>query len=92
MKEEFLDFLDKNTDDWTYNKRCIQHPLSTVCGHYCLMYGLLFARGKPMTELLAIFNENLFNNDIVVHDVVCTVYDVNAPLIDINMIVNQIGY
>ena len=92
MKEEFLDFLNKNTDDWTYNKQCIQHPLSTVCGHYCLIYGLYYARGLSMSKMLYVFDEDLFNNDIIVHDFVCSTFNVNAPLIDVDMIVNQIGY
>ena len=91
QKEEFLHFLNKNTDRWNYNKKPLQHPFSTVCGHYCILYALNFSKGMSMNNFLALFNKNLYENDIVVHDYVKTTFGIDVPLVDLDIIVNQIG-
>ncbi len=94
--QEFSDFLNKNTSSsstWLYNHERVQHPLSTVCGHYCVLYALNFARNRNMEQFIALFDKkNCFENDIIVHEYVNSAFGVNVPLIDVNMIVNQLGY
>lgn len=95
QQQEFSDFLNKNTtsSSWMYNRERVQHPLSTVCGHYCVLYALNFARNRSMEHFLALFDsKNCFENDIIVHEYVKSAFGVNVPLIDVNMIANQIGY
>ncbi len=88
QKEEFSQFLKKNTSTWTYNNQCIQHPLSTVCGHYCVLYALNYAKGRSMEYLLSKFDTNLLENDSVVHEYVNSAFGVTVPLIDVDMFVN----
>ncbi len=86
QQEEFSQFLNKNTSTWTYNSGCLQHPLSTVCGHYCVLYVLNYAKGRSLDHLLAKFDKNLLENDYVVHEYVNSAFGVNV------LIVNQFGY
>ena len=37
----FRRFLQDNCEEWTYNDKTLQNPLSTVCGQYCIAYLLL---------------------------------------------------
>lgn len=92
QKAEFLHFLKKNTDLWTYNRKTIQHPFSTVCGHYCVLYALNFSKGLSMNHLLSHFNENLYENDSIVHDYVKSTFGIDVPLVDLDIVANQIGY
>ena len=92
QKEEFAKFLNKETRQWTYNAECLQHPLSTVCGHYCVLYVLNYAKGRNLDHLLSKFDKNYLENDYVVHEYVSSAFGVNVPLLDVDMIVNQFGY
>ena len=60
QKQEFAKFLNKETRQWTYNAECLQHPLSTVCGHYCVLYVLNYAKGRNLDHLLSKFDKSLW--------------------------------
>ena len=92
QKIEFLNFLNRNTQRWTYNKKVLQHPFSTVCGHYCVLYALNYSKGLSLEYFSTLFNKNLYENDIVVHEYVKSKFGVDVPLIDVDIIVNQLGY
>lgn len=95
QQQEFVDFLNNNTtssSSWIYNTERIQHPLSTVCGHYCVLYAFNFAQNKSMAHFIARFDtKKVFENDIMVHERGMFAR-MDIPLIDVNMIVNQLGY
>ena len=91
MKREFKQFLAK-TSDWSYNEDAIQHPLSTVCGHYCVLYAINFAKNRSIDEFMSMFGGDVLENDKLVHDYVSSTFNIDVPLIDVNMITNQLGY
>lgn len=91
MKKEFRDFLAR-TRQWTFNKKPIQHPLSTVCGHYCVLYCINFAKNRTLDDFLLMFGRNPFENDRYVHEYVSSTFNVHTRLIDVNIITNQFGY
>ena len=59
----FRRFLQDNCEEWTYNNKTFQSPLSTVCGQYCAAYLLLRSRGVPMINFVKTFNTDLVAND-----------------------------
>ena len=59
----FRRFLQDNCEEWTYNNKTLQSPLSTVCGQYCATYLLLWSRGVPMINFVKTFNTDIVAND-----------------------------
>jgi hypothetical protein len=55
--EEFLDFLQRNSKTWSYNKQELQSLDSTVCGHYCIWFLSERARGRSMQNIVQDFSE-----------------------------------
>ena len=92
LKQEFSTFLNKEARQWTYNSECLQHPLSTVCGQYCVLYVFNYAKGRNLNYFLSKFDKNLLENDYFVHDYVNSAFGLDIPLLDVDMIVNQFGY
>ena len=45
-------FRQDTCEEWTYNNKTHQSPLSTVCGQYCAVYLLLRSRGVPMINFV----------------------------------------
>lgn len=90
-KKEFKRFL-ANTADWSYNEDAIQHPLSTVCGHYCVLYAINFAKNRSISDFTSMFGDNTLENDRVVHEYVSSTFNIDVPLIDVDIIINQLGY
>lgn len=66
----FNDFIGLN-EVYTFNTCFLQHPLSAVCGQYCIFYvwqrGLLSSPAATMNSVLSIFtpNEQYYNDSLV---------------------------
>jgi hypothetical protein len=65
--EDFVDFLQRNSRTWSYNKQELQSLDSMVCGHYCIWFLSERARGKSMQNIVQQFSETDTNwNDKLV--------------------------
>jgi hypothetical protein len=50
---------------YVYNKDILQHPAADSCGKWCLLIGVLLARGKSLTDIKANFTQDLLRNEKV---------------------------
>uniref|UniRef100_A0A1Y1LYY3 Ubiquitin-like protease family profile domain-containing protein n=1 Tax=Photinus pyralis TaxID=7054 RepID=A0A1Y1LYY3_PHOPY len=61
-----LKFLKKHARKFTFNSRVLQHPLSTYCGQYCLMYLVFKFNNLSLKEFVDMFNNDLECNDDII--------------------------
>ena len=47
----------------TRNKRAVQHPRSTACGHHCCLFLSLRFRGLSLAQIMSQYSSDLFLND-----------------------------
>ena len=66
----YVKFLNRNAQDWTFNKTELQSAWSTVCGEYCVFYVLNRAHGVRMSTIVNVFSSNKERNDHQVHEFV----------------------
>lgn len=59
---EFFKFLGK-CPEFVYNKKRLQGPTSTTCGHYCLYLGARLACGIPLQDATSKFSSITSVND-----------------------------
>ena len=78
VKEEFIDFMEEHATYWTWNSKRLQHPRSTLCGHYCIFFGVHICRGATMEKIASMFDVNKRFNDIMVADFVEHYFDIGA--------------
>lgn len=88
---QFKNFLLQNAYDWTFNNKCIQHPFSVVCGQYCSLFALHYARGLPMSQFTGMFYKTPIENDTLVYDYALAHFNRHMQLIDADIVVNQVG-
>ena len=62
-RDSFVDFLDKHSYEWDFNKRKLQSIWSDVCGQYCIFYLSHRARGHSMNQIVQMFTANTMLND-----------------------------
>jgi hypothetical protein len=70
--EEFVNFLNRNSTSWTYNKVELQSLNTNVCGHYCIWFLSERARSRTMGEIVAGFPGDTKRNDAAVESRVVT--------------------
>jgi len=58
-----LDDSMERSVQWTFNDIQLQHPASSVCGHYAIAYSLAKLSGIAMSEFVAIFSSDTRQND-----------------------------
>ena len=68
----FLNFMDKNCTQWTYNYVTVQHPSSIVCGQHCIFYLISRHRGYQMHEITRLLTKDMTANSAFVNDFVNT--------------------
>jgi len=81
----FYDFIGVQ-EDYIFNTCFLQHPLSAVCGQYCIFY--VWQRGKrrdaSMNGVLSIFRaDDHYCNDTLVNALVEKRFDVDLNVYDI---------
>ena len=59
----FKDFLQDNSQEWTFNRRELQSMNSRVCGQYCVFYVILRCRGNSMEAVVRRFSNKKQLND-----------------------------
>lgn len=60
---KFLNFLNRNCKQWSFNNKGLQSALTAVCGEYCILYLMHRARGVSMSKIVNVFTENKLHND-----------------------------
>lgn len=50
--DEFINFMEKFSNKYIFNKRRIQPKNSSLCGQYCILYALLCVNSLNMNETL----------------------------------------
>lgn len=63
----FNDYILKNSNSFKYNNNQIQHASSSYCGHYCVYFIMLKARGVSLETIQKIFSDsNQLKNDSLI--------------------------
>ncbi len=52
----FENYLTKHSRTSYYNPVPLQHPLTSICGQYCIYYLVKRARGVPVDEIVSTFD------------------------------------
>lgn len=78
----FTDFLNKNSEQWTYNKRTLQGAYSTVCGQYCVYFLLKMARHVPLSNIVAVFSHDKKHNDFMINQFIRHHFHINSHVKD----------
>ena len=63
LKKRLVTFLNRNTSRWTYSSKVLQHPLTVLCGGYCLYFLVKKAQGHSLVSILSSFKHDLELND-----------------------------
>ena len=74
----FIKYCRKYNQDIVSSPYIIQHMLSSTCGMYCILLGMMFARKYSFSEFLNMFkNNNQRLNDYAIADFFKKHYNVN---------------
>lgn len=62
-QDSFKTFLDSHSRKWTYNHRCLQSLMSSMCGQFCVYFITNRNRGKSLSKIVNSFSNKLNVND-----------------------------
>jgi len=88
---EIRDFLGTAFE---YNTRCLQHPLSTACGQWCLLFVWQQLLGHPLNCLIKRFQrhgDNPLLNDREVTSFMNEIFNTKLKVLDAKFAENQIA-
>ena len=72
---------------YEHNKQQLQHPLSAVCGQYCIFYIWQRNRGLTLNEIVKLFKEGKYLiNDITVNSAIQNEFKTRKKIFNINML------
>lgn len=85
--KEIRRFLDRNSIQWTHNKRRIQSLSTTVCGAYCIVYLIRRCQQpwKRQNQILQMFTDDRWRNDVNIVKTMKKLFGINIPIIDLSM-------
>ena len=72
------------------NKKRIQGPGSSVCGHYCTYFLIQRWKGVETEDILKKFGDNMIENDAMITDWVNENFDFDTKTYDLDFVVTQI--
>lgn len=82
-----LKFEEFMNGDYVYNEKSLQHPLTTVCGQYCLFYVFQRFMGLSLEQIVDLFSEDYpLCNDVLLNGAVNKMYKTDNKVIDHNFI------
>ena len=73
-----------------YNKKQVQGPFSSVCGHYCTYFLTQRIRGIAMKHILDLFSSDYDSNDEMITKWINNKFDFDTVTYDIDFIVKQV--
>jgi hypothetical protein len=63
-RNQWISYLKNQSDYYIYNRKIIQHPLSTYCGIHCLYFALLRVQDVKFNNIIhAKYTDDLCYND-----------------------------
>lgn len=74
---EIVDFLDRNSYEWTHNNKQLQDAKTGVCGQYCFFYILLRSKGLSMQRIIHCFKTA--NRDRIVYQYLSKLLNTYVP-------------
>ena len=87
-QEEFKHFLGP---EFLYSDKFVQHPLTSVCGQYCIFYILKRSEGMTMERILALFKSDHMYNDVLVNLTIENYFNIDLDVVDMPYIQGQIS-
>jgi len=66
-------YMNVHCRDWIYNRKQLQSVASRFCGHYCVCFCTARSSGVSMCRFTDYFTRDTGLNDVVVHDLICSV-------------------
>lgn len=88
-KAKFLSFLNSN---YTYNKKTLQHPLSTTCGQWCIFFVWEKCYGKSISQITSKFDQKWpLVNDTIMNAIVQAVFKTKRKVMNKKFLKNQIA-
>ena len=78
IHREFYIFLRMNSIACTFNSQTVQ-TFTNVCGQHVLLFSLMIVRDYSLRQILDMYSEDLFLNDILVHDFIEDNYNIDVP-------------
>ena len=81
LHRDFKIFLRQTPHRIIFNTRRLQSYQSSTCGHFCILFLLLCARGFSMRDILSIFHENAEVNDLAVKIFINQKYETQQPYV-----------
>ncbi len=73
-----------------FNKKRLQGPFSSVCGHYCIYFAIQRWKNVPMEDIVRKFSEDLDENDEMITEWINNNFELETETYDISFLVNQI--
>ncbi len=73
-----------------FNRKRLQGPFSSVCGHYYIYFAVQRWKGVPMDCILNKFSENLEDNDEMVTEWINSNFHVDTSTYDTELLLNKI--
>ena len=86
------DFLNILGEEYLRSTKFVQHPLSSMCGQYCIFYIYMRAMGYTMIDIIQMFDDDTFLNDVVVNKFIEEKFQVDLDVFDFNYIGKQISH
>lgn len=69
LAEEFVDYLNSNTNQWNWNKITLQCEDCVTCGEYCCAYLILRNSGYNNQDFINLFTHSGYTNDYIIKNI-----------------------
>ena len=69
LVKEFVDYLEKNSNKWLWNKITLQCEDCVTCGEYCCAYLILRNAGYSNQEFVNLFTNSTKTNDYIIKEI-----------------------
>ena len=88
--KEFQTYIGKNVQ---YNKKCLQHKLSTSCGQWCMYFVWRCSKGWKIKNITKPFNpNNPLVNDYAMNYLVQKHFKMSQDVLDRKLLAGQISW
>ena len=93
--QNVVNFMNTNCKDWTFNKRQLQHAITTMCGPYTIFFLMYKGRyGLPMYDTIKMMFPDLTSpvlmNDVKVQISLKKRFGLFMPLVEMDMVMKQL--
>jgi len=82
--EHFL--MEGGKNHYESSQKSIQHPLSTVCGQYCIFFIYCRCSGLSFSDFIKMFNNIPILNDAIVNCVTSDIFNISYDMVDVTFV------